>query len=208
MTLRVIGAGLGRTGTNSLKLALNALGFGPCCHMSEVRADSARLVPLWAAAARGEPDWPAVFAGFSSTVDWPSSGFVRELAAFYPQAKFILTNRPVESWLRSFTQTIYIVRQNRSRLPPEMKPWSDMVSAIIDQTGFPNGLDEAELARRYEAHGAMVKATIPAARLLVYEVSEGWAPLCAFLGVAVPAEPFPRTNDREEFWSKLPPIQG
>jgi len=170
MTLRVIGAGLGRTGTNSLKLAINALGFGPCCHMREVRADAARLVPLWAAAAAGKPDWTAIFEGFSSAVDWPSSGFVPELAAVYPQAKFILTTRSLESWLRSFSETIYTARRSRERMPPEMLPWFDMVGAVINKTGFPNGLDEAELARRYEAHCAMVKATIPPERLLVYQV--------------------------------------
>ena len=207
MTLRVIGAGLGRTGTNSLKLALNALGFGPCCHMSEVRADTERFVPLWAAATKGEPDWAAIFKGFNSTVDWPSSGFVPELYAAYPQAKFILTTRSVESWLRSFCDTIYTARRSREHVPPALLPWFDMVAAVVDRTGFPNGLDEAELAHRYEAHGAMVKATIPADQLLVYHVGEGWSPLCAFLDVPMPAEPFPRTNDREEFWANLSAVR-
>jgi Sulfotransferase domain len=93
MALRVIGAGFGRTGTHSLKLALEQLGFAPCHHMYEVRAHPEQLA-FWQAAARGElPDWDEVFAGFAAQVDWPGARFWRELAEHFPHAKVILSVR-------------------------------------------------------------------------------------------------------------------
>jgi len=201
--MHVIGAGLGRTGTYSLKLALNRLGLGPCHHMEEVLIHKDAQVPLWDAAAQGRPDWAATFDGYASAVDWPTAGFFRELGAAYPQAKFILTTRSAESWLASFTATIYKLLAARDMVPPEMRAWHDMAVRVVERTGFPAGLDEAELGRRFEAHQAAVRATIPAERLLEFHVREGWGPLCAFLGLPVPDEPFPRTNDRAEFWDRV-----
>ncbi|MCL5777740.1 sulfotransferase family protein [Limibaculum sp. FT325] len=201
--MHVIGAGLGRTGTYSLKLAINRLGLGPCHHMEEVLLDQATQVPLWAAAAQGRPDWAAIYAGYGSAVDWPTAGFFRELDAAYPNAKFILTVRSPESWLASFSETIYRLLAAPGMLPDEARPWHEMCVGVIGRTGFPPGLDAETLRRGFEAHVAAVRATIPAERLLVYQVKEGWAPLCAFLGVPVPDEPFPRTNDRAEFWDRV-----
>src|SRR5881392_1376283 len=98
MPLHVIGAGAGRTGTYSLKLALNQLGFGPCHHMEEVILNQPAQIPLWAAAVNGSPDWEAIYKGYESAVDWPTAGFFRELSAVYPRAKFVLTVRRREGW--------------------------------------------------------------------------------------------------------------
>ena len=203
MTLKVIGAGVGRTGTYSLKLALNQLGLGPCHHMEEVIFNMPVHVPLWAAAAAGRPDWEAIYKGYESAVDWPTAGFFRELHAAFPAARFVLTTRSPESWAESFSQTIYKLLAGREQAPQEMQEWLDMGARVIAQTGFPAGLDAAGLTKAFNAHNEAVKAAIPARQLLVYQVKEGWAPLCAFLGVPEPAEPFPRTNDRGEFWDRV-----
>jgi len=203
VTLNVIGAGVGRTGTYSLKLAINQLGFGPCHHMEEVLHNMPTQLPLWQAAAAGKPDWAAIYDGYPSAVDWPTAGFYLELHAAYPSARFILTHRSVESWIDSFSATIYKLISAPEAAPEPMRPWLEMAIAVIEKTGFPLGLDSAGLARAFEAHVAAVKAAIPASQLLVYQVKEGWAPLCAFLGVPVPDAPFPRTNDRSEFWDRV-----
>lgn len=203
MSLKVIGAGVGRTGTYSLKLALNRLGFGPSHHMEEVILNMPVQLPLWQAAVAGRPDWEAIYSGYPAAVDWPTAGYHRELHAAYPAARFILTHRSTESWVESFSATIYKLMGSIDQAPEPMRDWLRMSSAVIAKTGFPFGLDQAGLGAAFEAHIAAVKATIPAAQLLVYQVKEGWEPLCAFLGVPVPDEPFPRTNDRTEFWDKV-----
>jgi hypothetical protein len=203
--MKVISVGVGRTGTYSLKLAINQLGFGPCHHMEEVLMNQPRQVPLWMAALDGRPDWEAIYAGYESATDWPTAGFFRELAAAYPAAKFILTVRSPESWADSFSQTIYPFVSKRDRIREEMLPWIDMACRVIHKTGFPDGLDVAGLREAFIAHNEAVKTTIPAHRLLVYQVKEGWRPLCEYLGVPVPADPFPRSNDRGEFWDRVAP---
>ena len=203
MSLKVIGAGVGRTGTYSLKLAINHLGLGPCHHMEEVLHNQPVQVPLWAAAAKGQPDWESIYKGYESAVDWPTARFYRELIATYPSAKFILTDRSSESWVASFSGTIYKLLAERDQAPAELQAWLDMGSEVIAGTGFPDGLDDAGLLRAFNAHNDAVKGAIPAEQLLVYQVKEGWEPLCTFLGAPVPAEPFPRTNDRAEFWDRV-----
>lgn len=198
--MHVIGAGVGRTGTYSLKLAINQLGLGPCHHMEEVLHNQSVQVPLWAAAVNGHADWEAIYKGYESAVDWPTAGFFRELSAAYPSAKFVLTVRSPESWAESFSETIYKLLAGRDDAPEEMRAWLDMGVGVISKTGFPDGLDVAGMMKAFTAHNDAVKAAIPAHQLLVYQVKDGWDPLCAFLGVPVPDSPFPRTNDRSEFW--------
>jgi hypothetical protein len=201
--MHVIGAGVGRTGTYSLKLALNELGLGPCHHMEEVLHNRDRQVPLWAAAVDGAADWRAIYEGYESAVDWPTAGFVRELAQAYPDAKFVLTVRSPESWVESFSETIYTALAGRDAMPPEMHAWHDMAVAVIARTGFPLGLDTAELARRFVEHNERVKREIGPNRLLEFDVKQGWVPLCEFVGREPPATPFLRTNDRTEFWDRV-----
>jgi hypothetical protein len=201
--MHVIGSGLGRTGTYSLKFALNQLGLGPCHHMEEVLHNMSRQVPLWEAVVAGKADWAAAYDGFASAVDWPTASFYRELAAVYPDAKFVLSTRSAESWAESFGETIYAVLHGRDQAPPDKRDWLEMVVKIIAKAGIPLGLDHDGLVKAFKAHEAAVKAAIPAGRLLVFDVKQGWAPLCAFVGKPVPAEPFPRTNDREQFFELL-----
>jgi hypothetical protein len=201
--MKIIGAGVGRTGTYSLKLAINQLGFGPCHHMEEVLHHMAVQVPLWSSAAAGDADWSRIYEGYQSAVDWPTACFFRELLEAFPDARFVLTHRDPERWTESFGSTIYRLLAGKDEAPEEMRAWLAMVSDVIAKTGFPPGLGRDELAQAFMAHNALVKATIPASQLLVFEVKEGWEPLCDFLGVSVPDEAFPRTNDREEFWDRV-----
>ena len=200
MSMHVIGAGVGRTGTYSLKIAINELGLGPCHHMEAVMQNRPEQIPLWNAAIADNPDWQAIYRDHSSAVDWPTACFFRELAVAYPDAKFVLTERSPASWADSFGATIYKLLSQRESAPPEMRPWFDMCSAVIAKTGFPDGLDRDALMEGFVAHNEAVKATIPKDRLLVYSVRDGWEPLCEFLGVGVPDGDFPNTNNREEFW--------
>ena len=201
--MHVIGAGVGRTGTYSLKLAINRLGLGPCHHMEAVIQNMPAQVPLWAAALEGRADWGAIYKGFESAVDWPTAAFFRELAGANPTTKFILTHREPETWADSFGETIYKAMSMRHQAPPDRRAWLEMAYGVVARSGFPEGLDRDALIKGFIAHNDAVKATIPANRLLVYQVRDGWEPLCAFLGIAVPDEPFPRTNDRLEFWERV-----
>jgi hypothetical protein len=203
MDLTVIGAGVGRTATYSLKLAINRLGLGPCHHMEAVIQNMSAQVPLWAAALEGRADWRAIYQGFNSAVDWPSAVFFRELANAYPSAKFVLTHRDPENWADSFGSTIYQVIAKRENFPPQMQAWLTMACGVVARSGFPAGLDREGLIKAFVAHNEAVKAAIPSDRLVIYQVKDGWAPLCQFLDMPVPAEPFPRSNTRDEFWDRL-----
>ncbi|MEZ5461748.1 sulfotransferase family protein [Dokdonella sp.] len=200
MSLNVIGVGVGRTGTYSLKLAINQLGLGPCFHMEEVLKNMAVQVPLWSEALQGRADWETIYKGFTGAVDWPTAGFFRELLKKYPTAKFVLTERSPESWADSFGSTIFKLVAGKDKAPPEMRAWLDMAEAVIAWTGFPPDLDREGLMEAFVAHNRAVRECIPSNQLLVFEVRQGWEPLCDFLGTPIPAEEFPRSNDRGEFW--------
>jgi hypothetical protein len=207
MPLKVIGAGLGRTGTLSLKMALEALGFSRCYHMTEVIAHREHI-EQWDAAGRGEPvDWESLFRGYQATVDWPGCNFYRDYLRLYPDAKVILTVRDPDRWYESARQTIYQVRFAFPRwfraVYPRMRRLMRMLDRLI-WVGMFHGRfeDKAHAIEVFNRHNAEVKRVVPPDRLLVYEVKEGWAPLCAFLGVPVPeGKPFPHVNDAEEFRS-------
>ena len=201
--MQVIGVGIGRTGTYSLKLAIERLGLGPCHHMEEVLLDPAAQVPLWAEAVAGRADWARIYQGYASAVDWPTAAFYRELLSAYPGARFILTERDPDRWVESFSATIYKLMAGRGQAPQEMQAWFDMAEGVILKCGFPPGLGTPELRQAFLAHNETVKTVIPANRLLTYQVKEGWEPLCTFLEKPVPAEPFPRSNDRGEFWDRI-----
>jgi hypothetical protein len=199
MELRVIGAGLGRTGTMSMKLALEQLGVGRCYHMAELIADFSRL-PLWLRAADGAPDWEAVFAGFTATVDYPGCTYWRELAAFYPDAKVLLTVRDPDDWFDSTQATIFSPPM-RARIAASPMEGFFQKAVLRD---FGNRIDDrAFMTEAFERHNAAVRSAVPPERLLVYEVGEGWQRLCQFLGVPVPTAPFPRVNSREEMQRML-----
>lgn len=209
--LEVIGAGLGRTGTLSLKAALERLGFGPCYHMTELFSHPEHT-PTWEAALRGEPvDWEDVFAGYRATVDWPGAAYYDRLLARYPDAKVLLSVRDPERWYDSVANTIYQAgRLAQAGRPPggaddpqfaARARIGRMIDAMAWQRTFGGQFeDRARAIATYEAHNRAVQEHVPADKLLVFDVKAGWEPLCRFLGVPVPAdEPFPHLNDTASF---------
>ena len=209
VALRVIGAGFGRTGTASLKRALETLGFGPCHHMEEVIKDSSQ-VPTWAAAARGEKiDWKTFMQGWGACVDFPSALYYRELMAAFPDAKVILSVRDAESWYASMSETIIPMfsRFPNSIVMPYLpvlgNPLRSLRDAPIKRELMDRFSEKEHVKKLFDDHIAEVKRVVPKERLLVFEAKQGWAPLCAFLDVPVPDGAFPRVNDTAEFKKRV-----
>ncbi len=201
MTIEVIGAGFGRTGTMSLKVALERLGYQKCYHMIEV-FEHQDHIPLWAAAHHGETvDWDALYDGYRATVDWPSCDRWQEHAAYYPDARIILSTRDPERWYESVMSTIYQTgAMLRASEDENLQRFGRWVDEIIWTGVFDGRFEDKDHAISvFKAHEERVKAAIPADRLLVFEASEGWEPLCEFLGKEVPGEDYPRVNTRDEF---------
>jgi hypothetical protein len=187
MTLKVIGSGLGRTGTMSLKLALEQLGLGPCHHMVEVFMHP-ETAPLWVEAGHGPGDWEKIFDGYQSVVDYPGARFWKELADYYPEARIIHSVRDPGRWFESTQETIFAPGGGPAGRPGPMKEFFEVVTEGISGQLH----DRDAMIDHFNRHTETVKATIPPERLLVYEASHGWGPLCAFLGVPVPPREHPR----------------
>ncbi|MDZ7668917.1 MAG: sulfotransferase [Gammaproteobacteria bacterium] len=204
MTIEVIGAGFGRTGTLSLKLALEKLGFDKCYHMYELLRQPGH-VELWHQATRGDPvDWHALFQGYRATVDWPSCNFWEVQLEQFPDARIVLSERDPERWYDSVMNTIYPGSlQRRESDDPADRAWADMAFELIWDGTFHGRIEDREHAIDvYLAHNDYVKSHVPPDRLLVFEASQGWEPLCGFLGRPVPDEPYPRVNTTEEFQAR------
>lgn len=201
MALEIIGPGFGRTGTSSLKIALEHLGFGPAHHMFEVR-DHPELLPHWEAAARGEHvDWDEAFRGYRSQVDWPGARYWRELAGHYPDAKVILTVRDPDDWFDSVQATIvpFLASRDKNEVA-HSRAIAEMGQKLIADGIFDDRLSDRDYATKiFNEHIVEVQATIPATRLLTFDVRQGWQPLCGFLGCAVPTISFPRLNSSKQF---------
>ncbi len=207
--LKVIGAGFGRTGTSSLKAALERLGFGPAYHMSEVFEHPAH-VDFWVRAAKGDPvEWPEILHNYESAVDWPACSFYKELMAEYPEAKVILTVREAGAWHESVRTTIHeistpgpgsVLARVVGVFVPHIRKIRRMVDKLIWRGTFDGRFEEKEYAIEiFERHIEDVKKRVPPEKLLVYDVKDGWGPLCEFLGVPEPGETFPRLNDARTF---------
>jgi hypothetical protein len=204
--VQVIGAGMGRTSTMSLKTALQMLGFDPCHHMLEMR-NVPHTADGWRRAALGEDvDYGALLEGYQASCDWPSAAFWQPLSEHFPQAKVILTERPEEKWWNSISNTIFVslTSPRNENLTPERRAQRDMAEEVILRRTFNNRVKDREhVLNVYRAHNAAVKATIPPERLLVFDGADGWEPLCAFLEVQAPSEPYPNTNSTSEFQARF-----
>jgi hypothetical protein len=213
MGLEVIGAGLGRTGTLSLKTALEELGIGNCYHMTEILDDPPRA-QAWIDAAADRPvDWEQVFEGYRATVDVPGAAYWAELKQRFPEAKVVLTVRDPEDWYTSSRETIYeLVKGLPSWLPwfsPRARVLREMADRIVWDGLFEDRFEDREYAiERFEAHNEAVRRAVPRGELLVFDVAEGWEPLCRFLGVPVPeGKPFPRMNEAARIKQKVREIR-
>lgn len=207
--MQVIGAGFGRTGTTSLKAALETLGFGPCYHMVEVFQHPGHA-DVWMAAAEGRPvDWSTFPPGYVSTLDWPACSFYEELLSAHPDALVLLSIRDPESWYRSCAETIHRISvifpvSLIGPFLPRVGRTFRMANRVVWKGTFGGRFqDKAYALAVYARHIEQVKERVPSERLLVYDVREGWEPLCRFLGVSVPDLPFPRLNDTEEFKRRI-----
>ena len=194
MALKVVGAGLGRTGTMSLKTALEQLGLGPCYHMVECFPRGPEHWQKWVDAANGNPDWDALFDGFNSTVDFPSCSSYKALAAHYADAKVVLTVRDPERWFESTQETIFSPRWIEYLRSVEA---GKFIQLTVNDYLQDRMHDKDHLIRRFQEHIENVQNTIPASRLLIFEVKEGWGPLCEFLELPQPDGDFPFVNDEE-----------
>jgi hypothetical protein len=206
MALRVVGAGLGRTGTASLQLALQQLLDGRCYHMGETfgRPDD---IPVWHAAANGDlPDWDQFLADFVATVDWPACAFWRELADANPDAIVLLSTRSsADAWWKSANDTIFQVpkREIRPEHAEVFGAQMAMVKDLFANTFTPDWEDETAAKRAYDEHNAAVRAATDPERLLDWQPGDGWEPICRALGVAVPDDPFPHVNTTADFRAML-----
>ncbi len=201
MSLSIIGAGFGRTGTLSLKHALGQLGYAPCYHMHEVSKNPEHIA-LWQAVTDHKTiNWNNLFNSYQAAVDWPTSSFWQQLAEYYPQAKIILTIRNADEWYESIQNTIYyVLSQPVSKDNPIKRELGLMTRQLILENTFHGYLGNKDKAMKiYEQHNEKVRQTISADRLLVYNVKEGWEPLCNFLNCPIPYDNFPKTNSTIEF---------
>lgn len=198
--LRVVGAGLGRTATNSLKLALESLLGGPCYHMFELMQRRQDL-PAWQAAVRGERvDWAALLDGYAATVDWPACAFWRQISAANPGAAILLSTRDPAAWWASMEQTIIpVLVQPPPAGDPEWEQGQRMVQELMRSTFTPDWRDREAAIAAYERHNEEVRREVPAARLIDWRTGDGWEPICAVLDLPVPEVPFPHENRTEDF---------
>jgi hypothetical protein len=220
--VKVVGAGFRRTGTMSLKAALEELGFGPCYHMIEV-FEHPEHVGFWEAAWRGEPvDWDGFLGRYEATVDWPACTFYEELLQRHPDAKVLLSVRDPERWYDSTRATIYEISKITagSRLSraifafvglfvPGVFQIGRMGNEIIWQGTFDGKFeDRSHAIKVFKRHNEEIRRRVPRDRLLVYEVKEGWGPLCEFLGVEEPEKPFPSLNDAAQMRRRIRSVRA
>jgi len=212
--MHVIGAGLPRTGTLTQKLALEQLGLGPCYHWVNLISDL-NAVELWHRALDGEDVFEEIFAGHSSTVDWPGGFFYRELSERHPEAKVLLSVRDPDAWEHSYRETIWnftrgdsLIRHlsdARREIDPRWRRYLELVDRMLwsDRSPFGDGDTPEQMASQMQAHNDAVRAAVAPERLLVWKVTEGWEPLCEFLEVPVPEEPLPHANDAATFRGRV-----
>ena len=203
MALRVIGAGLGRTGTLSLKLALERLLGGPCYHMVELFKHPEH-VQVWEQALEGHPpDWDAFFAAYRATVDWTGAAFYEDLVHAYPDAVVLLSVRDADGWWRSVRDTTFKTLQSEGD-PADpweraLAPAKHLTIRMLTSRFTPDWADELAAKAAFERHNAAVRAAIPPERLVEWQPGDGWRPICGALGRPVPPDPFPHVNRTADF---------
>lgn len=204
IAVRVVGAGLGRTGTNSLKVALQRLLGGRCYHMHELleRPDDTEH---WERAAAGEfATWEWLWQDYVATIDFPAAMFWRELLADSPDAVVLLSTREsAQIWWDSFQRTI--LQSLTGEVPADRPDWARRramnLSVLARLT--PGWRTETDAIDAYQRHNEEVRQTVPPDRLIDWRPGDGWEPICSVLGVAVPEEAFPHENTTADFQARI-----
>lgn len=199
--LQVIGVGMWRTATYSLKLALEELIGEPCLHMSELmptRKNPARskLTKDWLKVVKGEAalNWPMLFQGYGSTTDWPALMYWQDIVDFYPDAKVLLSTRDPESWWQSISQTALQV------IPKKPKnDWEELIAELFKHDFISTKPTRQQALDFYKAHNDLVRKNVPKDRLVEWQIGDDWTPLCQALNLPEPDKPFPHTNSTAEF---------
>ncbi len=212
MDMKIIGAGFGRTGTTSLQLAIERLGFGKCYHMEELLRNPEGVIFWKNAFQEKKVDWAKLFEKYQSIVDFPGALYYKELAGYYPQSKIILTIRDPEEWYQSVYSTIfsfdpgYAIKLRMVLMMPFSATARNLFQVIMlnDKSTWKkyfegNFKDKNYAIQRFNDHIEDVKKSIPKERLLIFESKDGWEPLCDFLNVEIPSEPYPNSNKKEDF---------
>jgi Sulfotransferase domain len=200
--MHVIGAGLGRTGTTSLKVALEELLGGPCYHMLAVR-ERPEDPDIWGDAYEGRlPDWREFFDGYQATVDWPAAPFWKELSEAFPDAPILLSVRDVDAWWKSASSTIFIALARYFAPDAPDDGWTRMGRGMMNSF-TPSWRDESAAKEAYLAYNDHVRATAPSSRLIEWAPEDGWEPICSALGLDVPDHPFPHVNTTEQARAEL-----
>jgi hypothetical protein len=205
--MEAIGAGFGRTGTSSLQAALEELLGGKCYHMKDIMMHPAQL-KAWHEFALGKTskmDWERLFAGYVAIVDCPVCIYYKEIMGIFPEAKIILTVRDSQSWWKSFNSLMSLVNKARLLrfLVPKLRKLSQFADKIIIENVFGGRMEKENCINIFERHNQEVRELVPKGRLLEYDVTQGWKPLCDFLGVAIPKKPFPHLNAGKRSLYKL-----
>ena len=213
--MKLISAGMPRTGTLTQKVAFETLGLAPCFHWVDILGDLPQQVPLWNGAMDGTTPLPSILEGYQSSSDWPGGFFYKQLIQDYPDAKVLLSVRDPERWEPSFRETIVdmcygeslirLLSSARAHVDPRWRRYLEFVDRMFwsEQGTFPDGHSPSAMIDAFVAHNEEVKRVVPPERLLVWEVTEGWEPLCEFLGVEVPSQPLPHANDRATFLDRV-----
>jgi len=198
--MKIIGVGMGRTGTTSLQRALTAFGY-PAYNMEAVikHEHFTQWIKIFNRET-DQPDWESLFSGYDASVAWPTCFFYKELMIAYPQAKFILTLRDEESWADSVLRNLQVLNSLKAfRFIPRVRGMIEFLDDALLKNIFDSKLDREHMIAVYQRHNQAVQAAIPQEKLLIYQVQQGWEPLCAFLNKPVPNDPFPHENTSGNF---------
>jgi len=218
--MKLIGVGFGRTGTMSIKTALEDEGQGPCFHMIDLIRNPDIVDPWHDAAVKGEKDWDKMFAGYNATIDWPGCTFWKELIEVYPEAPVLLNIRDFDPWYKSLHNTVYALRlasekgeltPDPNRPPPSPKLW-EVIGTLLYKVDFQGNFeDESWMREMYANRIEEIKDTVPSERLTVWKLEDnpGWGPIADALGIETPNAPFPHLHDTDNFREEfgLPPLE-